>query len=272
MARELRRVHNLSHLDPVSPFDLAGGEGIEVLFQELRGVEGLYLRRGHPLILVSALRPPGRQVYTCAHEIGHHLAGHGTSIDAIADNAGRRQLADEEFLVEVFAGYLLMPRRGVEQAFRKRAVGPDACSPEVIYTIATAFGVGYSALVHHIFWSLGLIDESRFRSLLKVTPKDVKSRLVGRPFTGGLVLVDDHWPERPVDLRVDDLILTSHARVADESVVRAEGYEGEGFVLRGRVPGVDKVELAGRPRVVRVSRRGYVGRAVNRFLEDPDFE
>lgn len=272
LAHGVRRKQHLPRSMPLCPVDLASDLGLEVLFQDLRGVEGLYIRRSPPMILLSAQRPHGRQAYTCAHEIGHHIAGHGVAVDVIDDDAGSQTLADEEFLVDAFAGFLLMPRKGVEEAFRKKNAEPASGSPEEFYEIATAFGVGYSALVHHTFWSLGLIDESRFRSLLKVTPKNVKSGLVGRPFTGGLVVVDEHWPDRPVDLRVDDLILTPHARVAEESVVSAEECEGEGFLLRGRAPGVDKVELAGRPRVVRVSRRAYVGRAVNRFLEDPDFE
>lgn len=194
------------------------------------------------------------------------------AVDSISDKSDDRTLGDEEFLVNAFAGFLLMPRRGVEDAFKKREVDLAACSPDMFYGIATAFGVGYTTLIHHAFWSLGLIDKPRFRTLLRVTPKEVKSRLIGRPFTGGLVLVDEFWPDRPVDLRVDDLILTPQVRLAGQSIVCTEGKAGDRFVLRGRAPGVEKVELAGLPRVVRVSRRGYVGRAVNRFLEDPDFE
>lgn len=272
LAHGVRRRQNLPRSGPISAFDLASDLGLEVLFQDLRGFEGLYLPQSRPVILVSAQRPPSRQAYTCAHEVGHHIAGHGMAVDSIATGADGGMLADEEFLVEAFAGFLLMPHRGVVEAFRERDVEPTTCSPEVFYGIAAALGVGYTTLVHHAFWSLGLIDGSRFRSLLKVKPKEVKSHLLGRPFTGGVIIVDEYWPDRPVDLRVDDLILNPQVHLGEQSVVRSEGKAGDRFVLRGRVPGVGKVELAGRPRVVRVSRRGYMGRAVNRFWEDPDFE
>lgn len=270
MAIGVRRENGISQTETMDVFGLASDLGIEVLFQELRGAEGLYLREPGPLILISAMRPAGRQAYSCAHEIGHHAAGHGTAVD---NELGQRvDSRSDEFLVEVFGGFLLMPPRLVRSAFRNRQQDPMSCSPVVFYKVASALGVGYMTLVHHAFWTLDLIDEARFGSLSRTRPKQIKSLLLNRNFTGDLVVVDEHWPDRPIDLRVGDLILTPDANVGPSSPVVLDGHTRDGVVLRGRAPGVSKLDLSGQPRIVRVSRYGYVGRAVNRFLEDPGFE
>lgn len=49
MARGVRRSQNLTRVGPISPVDLASDLGLEVLFQDLREVEGLYLPRGSAL-------------------------------------------------------------------------------------------------------------------------------------------------------------------------------------------------------------------------------
>ena len=59
-------------------YDLAEHLGIEVRFLDIPSMEGFYSKNPGPLILLSTLRPAGRRVFTCAHELGHHVLGHGT--------------------------------------------------------------------------------------------------------------------------------------------------------------------------------------------------
>src|SRR5216683_49297 len=65
---------------PVDVYALCERRGITVQFVPI-SMEGMYKRGDPPHILLSALRPPGRRVFTCAHELGHDVFGHGFTID-----------------------------------------------------------------------------------------------------------------------------------------------------------------------------------------------
>src|SRR3546814_6969436 len=55
---------------------------------------GMYQRAPPPRIHLSARRPLPRRAYNCAHELGHHVFAHGSSIDELREDAkepnGRR--------------------------------------------------------------------------------------------------------------------------------------------------------------------------------------
>ena len=105
---------------PVCVYDFATSMGIEVRFLDLPSLEGMYSKTPEPVIVISSLRPPGRQAYTGGHELGHHIYGHGFRIDELFENRPRGPLDEEEFLAECFAGFLLMPRTAVVHAFERR--------------------------------------------------------------------------------------------------------------------------------------------------------
>src|SRR5262245_50631313 len=68
---------------PICPFDLAEQIGIEVRFVGISSLEAVYVHDGTPMILIAADRPPGRQRFSCAHELGHYTFGHGTHLSCI---------------------------------------------------------------------------------------------------------------------------------------------------------------------------------------------
>ena len=45
-------------------------------------MEGLYLRQEKPEIWIG-LRPLVRHTFNCAHELGHHVFGHGSTLDEL---------------------------------------------------------------------------------------------------------------------------------------------------------------------------------------------
>src|SRR5260221_11353438 len=53
---------------PMCIYDVAEELGLEVRFVDISSMEGMYCKTAIPLILVSSLRPSGRQTFTCAHE------------------------------------------------------------------------------------------------------------------------------------------------------------------------------------------------------------
>ena len=84
-ALRVRQKGQIAADDPCSVFDLADKLGVEVRFAALPSAEGVY-SPGKPVIVVSSLRPPGRQSFTCAHELGHHTYGHGEQFDEIVED------------------------------------------------------------------------------------------------------------------------------------------------------------------------------------------
>jgi hypothetical protein len=74
-ALRVRQKGQIDADDPCSVFDLADKLGVEVRFAALPSAEGVY-SPGKPVIVVSSLRPPGRQSFTCAHELAF-AAGSG---------------------------------------------------------------------------------------------------------------------------------------------------------------------------------------------------
>src|SRR5438874_13211824 len=106
-------------------------------------MEGTYLKSDPPRILISALRPLFRRVFNCAHELGHHVFGHGSTIDELQED-GQEKPAFEpnEFLVNAFAGFLLMPPLAVRRAFTLRGWRPETATPEQCFIVACSLGVG----------------------------------------------------------------------------------------------------------------------------------
>src|SRR5262249_43282534 len=154
-----------------------------------------------PIILVSALRPAGRQSSTAAHELGHHVFGHGTRIDEyIADPEGAlnsNAVDSEEVLANAFAGFFLMPKPAVERAFadRKWVLGTGA--PEQFFAVAGWLGVGYGTLIHHMRSSLQMLPPSQAKALLAVQPKRIRRQILGRATSSDCFLLDYPWTGRP---------------------------------------------------------------------------
>src|ERR1700682_610334 len=74
-ALKVRRDMRIGLWIPVCVYDLADEMGVDVRFLPYSSMEGMYRKSNIPVIFVSALRPAGRQTYTCAHELGHHVFG-----------------------------------------------------------------------------------------------------------------------------------------------------------------------------------------------------
>ena len=82
-ALRLRKRIGATLRDSVSPYAAAEQLGIEVRFMDFPSMEGMYVAGASPKILLSSLRPQGRRAFTCAHEIGHHVFGHGEQFDEL---------------------------------------------------------------------------------------------------------------------------------------------------------------------------------------------
>jgi Zn-dependent peptidase ImmA (M78 family) len=200
-----RRNSNVSPASPICAFDLISKKGIEIRFQNISSMEGLYCNDGKPLIFVSSCRPRGRIAYNCAHEYGHHVFGHGNQIDEVLEDAHKKQWEPEEFLADCFAGFLLMPKIAVSKAFSERGWDTKQCTSEQVFVVSGYMGVGYGALLSHMCYSLHLITRQQYDTLNSIAPKSIKEEFYGDAHTSDLIFADTCWQNKPIDLCVGDV-------------------------------------------------------------------
>lgn len=274
-ALALRQSLGLGIYNPISVCNVAEQLGIEVRFTDTPSLEGTYVRRPGPVITVTSHRPRGRQTFTCAHELAHHVFGHGSRIDdALGKLYAKGPANPEEFIADCFAGLLLMPKTAVARAFTQRAWNINSCGAIEVYKIAELFGVGYTTLITHMHVMLKLISAPQAAQLERATPKEIRSVLLGEDVHGDVIPVDLLWEGRAVDLQVGDFVLLPPGTTAEGKCVRLEQVDQRQTVFRASMPGIGRLVHPARDwsAFVRVSRRDYVGRAMYRHLEDPDYE
>jgi Zn-dependent peptidase ImmA (M78 family) len=259
---------NVGPADAICPFELAQRLGLSTRLVQLPSLEGIYSPEPVPAILVGAERPPGRQRFTCGHEIGHHIFGHGA---CVAETGGQSSQAEEEYLANQFSACLLMPKVAVDAAFSRRAISVGQVTAPEILEVSQDLGVGFSTLVNHLELTFRLISSDAASTLRRASLPAVRQRVAGFPVEHELFVVNSAWGLRALDMQVGDIALTPPGST----------YEGAGALLErtpaihliARSPGEGRLIIPGRdvPIIVRICRRSFAGLVRYRFLEDgPD--
>jgi Zn-dependent peptidase ImmA (M78 family) len=270
------RVQN--RLDPYQSFciyDLVQRLDIELRFMAIPSMEGLYTPGEPPIITISSLRPSGRQRFTCAHELGHHVFGHGTRIDDFASPVIRRGFDPVEFLVDCFAGFLLMPKVALLSAMRARDIDPRIVTAGQLFLLAGYFGVGYRTIIHHLERNLRLIDGGRAAQLSKVQPRSIREGLVPGSHNCDVFVVDTNWIGRPVDLHAGDYVLLPPNAIVDPHFLAASPRK-DGNTYIAQRPGISRVSTPGESwaAYVRVAARdgqgNFIGRSIYRHERADD--
>ncbi len=275
-ALQARRSLSIPRDSPVISFDVAEDLGYEVRFIDAPSLEGMFSRAPHPLILLpsTAHRPRGRLAFTCAHELGHGILGHGERVDELVA-APLAKNDPEEFAANVFAGALLMPRAAVTAAISRRNVQLELAPPADIWKLACDLGVGYTTFVSHVSFGLELVSPEWAKQMRRSVPKQIRKELLGEAFASTQLLLDEHHKQGAVDLDVGDLLATTTELPLAENrldllltpvTLTAESLH----IYRALTPGIARLSCAGRDLDVRVSRAGYCGPQRNRFLDDPE--
>ncbi len=271
---DVRSEAGLSLNGPMDIYALCDHLGITVQFVPF-SMEGLY-RRGHPpRILLSAMRPLVRRNYTCAHEVGHHVFGHGSTIDELtAELATPGTFQPAEFLVQTFAGFLLMPTLAIRKAFAQRGWSATSATPAQLATVAGSFGVGYSTLVDHLTYSLDLLPRARADQLRKVPPARIRRELLGTDSARPLVVVDAYWSLPTIDIEVGTHLLLPLGVEVEGDLLEYQAELLTGCLYVARKSGIARVDHEGTnwAAFVRISRFQYVGLSQYRHLEDSDDE
>ena len=253
--------------EAICVYDLAERLGIEIRFVDIPSMEGMLYCNPDPTIIVSSHRPSGRRVFTCAHELGHYHSGDGTIIDELVGKSDKAGSAPKEFMADCFAGALLMPKMAVERAFALRNWPIGSPSPGQTYIISGYFGVGYSALVHHLWRSLRLMSGSHAENLLKAGRSKAQAQALGWDSADTVWIVDPYWNGRAIDVEVGDFVQVHGDSAREGSCLEDAGISSRGRLYRACQPGIGKLSAAsGWTGFVRVSRRAYVGRSVFRHL------
>ena len=259
--------------EAICVYDLAEQLGIEVRFTDIPSMEGMYYRASEPAIILSSLRPSGRRTFTCAHELGHHSNGDGTTVDQLVEKSHQVKFDAKEFAADCFAGALLMPRMAVQRAFALREWDIQECTSGQIYAVSNYFGVGYSTLVHHMRSGLRLLSDAHAAALLKVAPRKAQAQALGWESQDTVWVVDPLWTGRAVDVEVGDLVFVQGQPAFEGHCMAQVQDMRSGGLFRACQPGLGKFwDDDDWSAFVRVSRRAFVGRSIFRHLDDREEE
>ncbi len=254
---------------PIDIYSVAKAMGVRVLFVAF-SMEGFYSKSSPPRIMLSARRPLARRAFTCAHEVGHHWFGHGSTVDEL--QADDRQDSDNpnEILANAFAGFMLMPTISVRGAFNRRGWKPDTANPAQILTIASEFGVGYETLLTQLSVTLWDMQQATRTELGKWTPQRIRNKLLGSDDSTGLVILDMEQQAASVDLEVGYTLAVPTGAKVDGPVLRPRQKITDFDVYDAIGRGCATVETSKWKIEARVAPHEFVGAAQYRFLEDPD--
>ena len=258
---------------PICIYGLSETLGVTVRFNNIN-MEGMYQRGSPPRIHLSARRPLARRVYNCAHELGHHVFGHGSSIDELREDAKEHPWEDpKEFLADAFAGFTLMPSMGLRRSFATRGWTPETATAAQMFTIACDFGVGYGALLTHLSVGVNMISRARAAALRRVTPKALRADMLGALTPEPLIVADRHRAGPTLDAEVRMLILLPPGAETTGANLAHDYDLSDGRLFRAVRPGIVQAsaDSGAWTAFIRIAPEAYVGLAQYRHLEDdPD--
>ncbi len=271
-AEKVRIKCKLGRSATADPIAIAEQRSCEVRFLSLPSLEGIYSPDIKATIILGSERPAGRRAFSCAHELGHHEFKHGMRIEELNSGTQKSSKDKDEFLADMFAGSLLMPKAGVVRALKDRNFEPKKVEPIQVFRMACFLGVGYATLIEHMTWTLNLLTEQQRKVLLKTAPKALKS-IFGTAPGFELVLADEEWSNRAIDLEVGDtLVLPQGSTVECDSRLKQEGVTDGQPVFRACKRGYSRAysERSDWSANIRIAPKNYEGLARYRFLDDPE--
>lgn len=260
---------------PICIYGLCEAHNVSVRFNDIGSMEGMYDRSPKPRIHLSALRPLGRRAFTCAHELGHHVFEHGSTIDELRDdqtNNGSRH--PNEILADAFASFVLMPTLGLKEAFATRRLDPNRATATDMYAVACNFGVGQATLVNHLAYGIGMISQAQRDRLGSITPKMIRTLLIDEIVPEPLILADQQWNSPTLDIEQGALLMLPPTVVVDAAMLTPVRVIASGRLFRAAKCGITRVTIPGTTwaTYVRIAKCRYVGLAQFRHLEDNDDE
>ena len=250
---------------PCDVYELISKYGLTLRFTNISTLDGLYLNDGLlGSINISALRPSGHQHFTAAHELGHFLLGHGAHLDEKIEDMESN--STEEAMADTFARHLLMPKRAVLRGFRNLGTTLPTATPEQYYAVASWLGVGYTTLIQHARWTLGLINSAQLHQLTLKTPQQIKRRQVPSiSWTGRKELwpLAGWWNGANVHLQIGDVVTGLASPPLDYFDI------GDSCAIATSVGQISATIFGGATVNLNIAKTDYVGMYQYRYLEEP---
>lgn len=256
---------------PLCAYDLALALNAGVRFVDV-DMEGIYERGPPARILLSPYRPLVRRTFNCAHELGHHRFGHGSTIDELQSASASKSQSElpEEILANAFAGFVLMPAIAIQRALFRRGIASSKATPLDIYKIACDFGVGYTTLLTHMTYALDELSNRQRQELEKWKPHDLRRMLLGYADSSPVVIVDEFGEAATAELESDYGLLTPNGSQVDGGGLVFEKSLPNGDLFRAATVGLTRVQMKSRNIDVRVMPKKYIGLAQFRYMEKSD--
>lgn len=164
---------------PVDVYRAIDDASVVLMRRPLPRLFGMYFDEpdSRPGILLNNQLDHGSQRHTAAHELGHHVLGHGTRADLDLDPLTDRRAGwtEVEKTAEAFASWFLMPRRAVLAALSQ--LGRERVEePADVYLLSLLLGTPYRATVRHLP-NLRLASRERAQGWFTVPPNRIKAGL-----------------------------------------------------------------------------------------------
>lgn len=165
----------------VDVFGVIENLGLLLAFRPLSTASGAYVLSptGTGGVIINSNEPLPRQRFTAAHELGHYIFRHGSSVD---EEPSRRRLrtdaplSDEEKLAEAFAEWFLMPRPLVKASVARVSHGM-ALTPTDVYELSIRMGASFDATARHL-GNLKFGTSEEVKGWLDTPPKRIKQMLM----------------------------------------------------------------------------------------------
>jgi Zn-dependent peptidase ImmA (M78 family) len=271
-ALKIRQQANINLIEPISIYELCTAMGIEVQFVNI-SMEGNYIPGATPRFLISSLRPAARRAFTCAHELGHHVFGHGFRLDELIENRECENKPPEEFVADCFASSILMPALGVRKSLTQRQWKASELTPAQVYTIACDFGVGYQTMATHLSAGMRLIEYSQTQELKKTKLPAIRRSFVGDlEIPHRLIVIDQQSLTSTIECEVGDhLLIDAAVTPQNDSLQTLSAVNGKQLFLAAR-RGVTALKTGDGTifKHVRIMAHQYIGLSRYLFLSDPD--
>lgn len=225
-----------AHL-PICPYNLCEAMGFDLRFVNIPSFEGMYVASKN-LILISSVRPEGRKRFTCAHEIGHHVLGHGTIIDEILINGSNKK---EEQEADFFASMLLMPSSAVNRTLNNFGVSSESLTEQDAYILSKYFGVSFEAFITHIYNNLRLISYKHYQTLKKSNLADIRFSISGLKTKNQIFKIGPWWDEKAIELEVGDYIVSNNELNIDGPKILECIQQNDFYTYKAMSPGITRL-------------------------------
>jgi hypothetical protein len=270
-ASEVRLKLGYSLYEPINIYDVCNKFEIDVQFVDVN-MEGLYINnKSQPKILISCLRPFPRRIFTCGHELGHHVFNHGLKVDILSEeNEATGLKNDDEILVDSFSAHLLMPITAVQLEFNKRKLDFHTAKAIDYYIVSSVLGVGYQTLVIHCSVNR-LIRNEKAIELSKYTPAKIFKSHVGIVEDKSYFkIIDIKNDNKPIDLEVNNYIVLPSNFEVNEDFLEKKQETAIGTLFLAKKPGISSIysNCNDQSCFIRIQPQNYIGFADYRHLEN----